>query len=132
MSLVKHLLGKKKTHYDNLVFHWSPGQVEVHFPNSRHQVVHYEASAGTIVFRSTAATAKTVEHIGYEPLTKQLLIRNRVTEVVTFGFGKRGRVEATIVQNIGTLQPEELRFYLGLLARETDRLEYVLTGRDRY
>ena len=132
MSLVKRLLGKKKSHYDSLVFHWSPGQVEVQFTNGRHQIVRYEASESTIVFRSTAATAHTVEHIGYETVTRKLLVRNRVTEVVTFGFGKRGRVEATIVQNVGTLQPKELRFYLGLLARETDRLEYVLTGKDRY
>jgi hypothetical protein len=39
-------------------------------------------------------------------------------------------VEAFIEQRAARLQGDELRFYLLQLAREADRLEFLLTGRD--
>ena len=132
MPMVKRLLGKKKTHRDGLTFEWTRGNIQVSFTNGRHQAVRYCEQGDTLVFTSKIAPAKTVRKLGEEIVTEELLLRNRVTEVVTFGFGPRNCVEASIVQKLSTLQQEELYFYVGLLAREADRLEYVLTGGDRF
>ena len=45
---------------------------------------------------------------------------------------KRNSVEAWIRQRASTLQAEELKFYVAQLAREADRFEYLLTGKDVY
>ena len=76
----------------------------------------------------------TTNHVVFETieLAREILMRNRFTSVVAFGFGKRDCVEAWIRQRASTLQAEELIFYVGQLAREADRFEYLLTGKDIY
>jgi hypothetical protein len=50
--------------------------------------------------------------------------------LVAFGFDKRDRLVGIVEQPIATMAPEELRFYVEMLAKECDRFEYVLTGED--
>ena len=51
--------------------------------------------------------------------------------MVTFTLDKRDRLIGYIEQLIHTTDPEELTFYIELLARECDQFEHVLTGEDR-
>jgi hypothetical protein len=56
--------------------------------------------------------------------------RNRENGVVELVLDSSGRVVGRIEQVAETLDREELEYYLGVLAEECDRLEYLLTGRD--
>ena len=56
--------------------------------------------------------------------------KNAEKELVAFGFDKRDRLVGIVEQPIATMAPEELRFYVEMLAKECDRFEYVLTGED--
>ena len=46
-------------------------------------------------------------------------------------FAKRAVAIGLIEQPIESVHPKDLKFYLETLARECDRLEYILTGADR-
>ena len=70
-----------------------------------------------------------MEH-GHAATPDFLRLWNRSTDVVTFRFDRRGGLEGYIEQRAETVSPEELHFYLVCLAREADRLEFLLTGQD--
>jgi hypothetical protein len=130
VSQIKALLGGKVVHdSDGLTYRWEPGIVTVEFLNGRHQVISYWLEGNSYVFTSKVAGRAIVRRIGRERVAKEVLLRNRVSDVVIFQLTDAG-VNGRIEQRAATLQPEELRFYLGLLAREADRFEYLLTGRD--
>ena len=63
------------------------------------------------------------EHDGYNFIVMQCIDGKTLASLIS-----KGRIE----QRAGTLRAEELRFYLGLLAREADRLEYLITERDHH
>ena len=133
MSQIKALLGGAKTERtEGLSLHWHPGVIQVEFPNGRKQGVQYQLKGDHYLLTSRVAAPGALLHISWEDLSKEILLRNRVTSVIAFGFGKRYTVEAWIRQRASTLQAEELRFYVALLAREADRFEYLLTGKDIY
>lgn len=54
------------------------------------------------------------------------------TDLVAFGLDGHGRVVGTCTHPLATLDPEELEIYLLALVRECDRLEWVITGEDRW
>ena len=57
--------------------------------------------------------------------------KNDLKEIVTFSFDRRHRLIGVIEQPAETLDREELVLYISTLARECDRFEYKLLGRDR-
>ena len=57
---------------------------------------------------------------------------NARTDLVAFGIDGHGRVVGACRHPVDTLDPEELESYVVTLVRECDRLEWVLTGEDRY
>lgn len=130
VSQIKALLGGKIFRdSDGLTYRWESGVVTVEFLNGRHQMIRYRLEGDSYVFTSKVAGRANVERIGRERVAKEVLLRNRVSDVVIFQLTDAG-VNGRIEQRAATLQSEELRFYLGLLAREADRFEYLLTGRD--
>ena len=66
---------------------------------------------------------------------RALLLRiwsqNDKSELVSFGIDSRGRLIGQSRHPAAHLDPEELQLYILALARECDRLEWVLTGEDR-
>ena len=131
MSQIKVLLGGNPTkNPDGLTYRWEPGSISVEFPNGRRQLIEYRLAGDFYIFTSRVARRSVVERVGRERIAREILLRNRVTDVVAFRFSNTGSVEGRIEQRATTLQAEELRFYLGLLAREADRFEYLLTGHD--
>ncbi len=133
MPLIRKLLGKRSVSLpDGLRIQWSPRLITVSFPNDRHQKIHYALKGVRYHFTSRVVPPRVVKELGLGRVSKELLLRNRVTEVVTFGLGPRQGVDAWIIQRADTMQREELLYYVALLAREADRLEFLFTGRDRY
>ena len=133
MPRIRDLLGKRRVDLpDGLGIQWSPGLITVSFPNERHQEIRYRLDEPRYWFTSRVAPPRVVKQLGLGRVSKELLLRNRVTEVVTFGLDARQGIEAWIAQRAETMQREELLYYVVLLAREADRLEFLLTGRDRY
>lgn len=133
MSQVKALLGGRRTTYDGgLVLHWSPGEIRAVFRNGRSQGVRYEIGLDEVELVSTVATRGVLDALGRDRVAEEILVRNRLAEVVRFSIGKYSRLEASCSHRLSTLQPEELRFYVAVLAREADRLEYLLTGKDEH
>ena len=133
MPQIKALLGGTETELaGGLALFWEPGIISVEFPNGRRQKVDYQLREDQYIFSSRVATAGSLYNISWGELAREILMRNRFTSVVAFGFGKRDCVEAWIRQSASTLQAEELKFYVAQLAREADRFEYLLTGKDVY
>jgi hypothetical protein len=129
---IKSLLGAKTTRVaGGLTFRWEPGIVTVEFINGRRQVISYRLEGDSYIFTSRVVRRATAERIGLERIAREILLRNRLSDVVIFRLSDAG-VEGRIEQRASTLQSEEVSFYLGLLAREADRFEYLLTGRDAH
>jgi hypothetical protein len=58
--------------------------------------------------------------------------RNAEQELVSFGFDRQDRLIGQIRHLAEHLDPEELDLYIHVLARECDRFEYLLSGKDQY
>ena len=97
--------------------------------NGRSQVVLVTARRDRCVFSSVVAPARAVNE-DRRSLAFRLLRRNALKSVVSFGIDRRERVIGLVDQPIESMHAKELRFYLETLARECDRLEYILTGAD--
>jgi hypothetical protein len=131
VSQIRALLGGTVTRYaGGIIFRWEPDAVTAEFRNGRKQIIEYKIDGERYVFTSRIAKRGVVNKIGRERLARDILLWNRSTDVVTFRFNKRGELEGYIEQRAATLSAEELRFYLACLAREADRLEFLLTGQD--
>ncbi len=63
-------------------------------------------------------------------LAFRLWRRNSLKAVVTFVIDQQERVIGLIDLPTESARRDELKFYLESLARECDRLEYILTGTD--
>lgn len=97
--------------------------------NGRSQVVLVAVRRDRCVYSSVVAYAHLVNE-DRRSLAFRLLRRNALKSVVTFGIDSRDRVIGLVDQPVESMRTNELRFYLETLARECDRLEYILTGAD--
>lgn len=106
--------------------------IEVRLGRSkRKQVVHLEERHDFYVFRSVvqrAAPRTRPRHL--RDLAFRCWRRNARKALVTFTVDPRGSVVGRIEQPKATLDHEELRLYVEVLAEECDRFEFVLCGRD--
>ena len=98
--------------------------------NGRSQIVRLARRRDRYVFSSVIAQVAAVNQ-DRRSLAFRLWRRNALKAVVTFTIDRRERVIGLIDQPIESVHRKELRFYLGTLARECDRLEYILTGADK-
>ena len=101
---------------------------------SRHQVIAMEQRDHLYVFTSvvlgTRSVTKDVQR--WRRLARLVWERNALHQLVTFRFDRRNRLVGQIQHQADFLDPEELELYVNTLARECDRLEYLLTGRDLF
>ena len=97
--------------------------------NGRSQIVRLGRRKDRYVFSSVIAHVAAVNE-DRRSLAFRLWRRNALKAVVTFTIDRRQRVIGQIDQPIESIHPKEIRFYLETLARECDRLEYILTGAD--
>ena len=96
--------------------------------NGRSQIVHLARRRNRYIFSSVITHVGSVED--RRTLAFRLWRRNALKAVVTFAIDRRERVIGMIDQPIESVYSNELRFYIETLARECDRLEYILTGAD--
>ena len=106
------------------------GRIDVSFKSGRRQSIRHKVRDRLYIFTSAVARPSTVKKHGEGILFRRILERNRATEIVGFRLTKRGGIEAFLRHRADTIQREELLFFLSVLAREADRFEYLLTGRD--
>ena len=131
MSEIKALLGGSVCDLGGgLRAEWEPGAIQVTFPNGRGQKVRYQRRGEHYLFTSRVATEGHLQHLSWKEISREILLRNRLTEVVAFGVRNWHAVEAWVEQRAFTLRTEKLKFYVAHLAREADRFEFLLTGKD--
>ena len=97
--------------------------------DGRSQTVRIAQRRDRYIFSSVVAPISAVSE-DRRSLAFRLWRRNALKAVVTFTIDRRDRVIGIIDQPIESVHPEEIKFYLETLARECDRLEYILTGAD--
>ena len=99
----------------------------------RRQDVRFREQGDDVIFSSTVLSSKQVPR--GRRLRAALVVavweRNATVQLVGFGFDKKGRLVGQVRHPAEHLDPAELELYVNALAVECDRLEYLLTGRDR-
>lgn len=95
----------------------------------RSQTVRIARQRDRFVFTSVVARVNDVRE-NRHALAYRLWRRNALMAVVTFTIDRWDRVIGLIELTIESAHPKEIKFYLETLARECDRLEYILTGAD--
>jgi hypothetical protein len=100
------------------------------FPSQRKQRIHVRIRDHHYVFTSRVLGSARVSELSWSELAEMVWPRNRSTPLVAFMLDEVGRLVGRIEHPSETLAPPDLRVIVLLLARECDRLEYLLTGRD--
>ncbi|AGC47038.1 hypothetical protein MYSTI_05762 [Myxococcus stipitatus DSM 14675] len=100
----------------------------VDFENQRSHRVRVRETDEVIEFHAVVARAAAVRDIPDLPL--RLWRYNRASQLVSFRLDTRGRVYAEGWVPKAGLTAEEFQLTLRHVAAESDRLEYLLTGRD--
>ncbi len=100
----------------------------VRFENGRAHRVHLEETATTVEVLARVAGRAAVQHV--RDLPKRIWLHNRESQLVSFHIDARGRVGARGWAAKAGLTAEELQLVVRRVAAESDRLEFLLTGRD--
>ena len=86
-----------------------------------------QVALASVVLDRDAVTRSTTY---WRELAVQAWERNRLTDLVLFGFDGDDNLVGRVNHPRATLDAPELRLYLQTLLEECDRFEYVLTGED--
>ena len=104
-------------------------QIFVEFDSGRGQRVSVEeADDESLMVRSVVAKPRALREV--EDVALRAWVCNRGTRLVGFQLDRRGRLMGHAWVPRQGLTPEEFALYVRVVARECDRLEYLLTGRD--
>ena len=101
---------------------------------ARHQEVRFARQGVDYVFTTVVLGSARVTRDArrWRDLARLVWRRNAEHEIVTFAFDRRDRLIGRIRHPADHLDYEELEIYVTALARECDRFEYLLTGRDDF
>ena len=101
---------------------WKSGRKQkVRFYRRNNMYIFYSVVVRADYFRN----AQLRREVAYRAWRK-----NALKDLVGFAFDEKRQLLWTIEQPVETLDHEELQLYIDVLAKECDRFEYVLTGRD--
>ncbi len=109
---------------------WEGEGLVVTFRSGRRQVVSVGRRADHVVFTSRVVGARRVQGMSWSALAELVWPRNRRTPLVAFALDRERRLVGRVEHPLATLDAAELRVIVLHLARECDRFEYLLTGRD--
>ena len=100
----------------------------------RGQTVHISTVDEMYVLTSVVlgTPAVTKSHKRWRRLALLAWQRNAEHQLVTFAFDRHDRLVGRIEHPAKYLDPPELELYVNALARECDRFEYLLSGKDEY
>lgn len=108
--------------------HFDGDDVVVGFENGRKHRVRLRETETAIEVHAVVARAASVRDVTDLPL--RVWLHNRAAQLVSFRIDTRGRVYAEgWVPKVG-LTAEELQYVVRRVAAESDRFEFILTGRD--
>ncbi len=101
--------------------------------SKRKQSVHVGQRGDMVVFSSVVVGSRHVTQSSryWRELAYRTWRKNAVKELITFAFDKHDRLVGLVEQPIATLDHAELQLYIEIVAKECDRFEYALTGRDK-
>ena len=101
--------------------------------SGRTQTVQLSQEDGRYRFESTVLPSREVTRKQrlWRDIAYRAWRRNAMKELVTFAFDEDDRLIGVVEVPASTLQDEELRVYIEVLAKECDRFEYALKGWDR-
>lgn len=102
--------------------------VIVKFDNGRQHRVHVVETDDTLEIHAIVARAAAVREV--PELPQRLWIHNRAAQLISFRRDTRGRVAAHGWIPKAGLTAEEFRLIVQRVAAGSDRLEFILTGRD--
>lgn len=103
-------------------------QIEVRFTDGRGHRVEVSDVGEAYELKAVVVRRAVVE--ADPELPAGIWKRNRATQLVGFRIDDRSRIVAEAwVPKIG-VTPEEFQLYVRTLAKESDRYEFLLTGRD--
>ena len=103
-------------------------EVTVGFDNGRHHRVRIHETDDTFEMHAIVARAAAVQSVSDLPL--RIWRHNRASQLVGFRRDTRGRVYAEGWVAKAGLTKDEFLFVLRRVAAESDRFEFILTGRD--
>lgn len=102
--------------------------VDVRFGDERRHRVAVENQGGAYLITAFVVRQAVVASLPDLPI--QAWLRNRATQLVGFRIDRQRRLVAeTWIPKAG-LTAEEFQFYVRTAAVESDRFEYILTGKD--
>jgi hypothetical protein len=115
------------------LLHGSEGDVDgddviVRFENGRKHRVKVRETDEAMEFHALVARAAAVSDVVDLPL--RIWRHNRAAQLVSFRIDTRGRVYAEGWMPKAGLSAQEFQLGLRRIAAESDRLEFILTGRD--
>jgi hypothetical protein len=102
--------------------------VVVEFENGRSHRVMVRETSELFEFHAVVAKRKAVEHV--TNLAERIWRVNRAAQLVSFRIDAHGRVRAEGWVAKSGVTAEEFQLVLRRVAAESDRLEFLLTGRD--
>lgn len=110
------------------------GRAEVELGGSRSQTVFITRCGEGYALFSVVMGAKNVKDYREDvaAFAERLWCRNRQTDMVNFTFDDQNRLVGRIDHPTPTLDAAELHFCLSRLAVECDRMEFLLTGENRF
>jgi hypothetical protein len=102
--------------------------IRVRFADERHHKVEVQERAEHYVLRAIVARPSIASQGSELPV--HVWRRNRATRLVGFRVDARGRLVGEAFVPKAGLSAEEFQLYVRNVAAESDRFEYLLTGRD--
>ena len=135
MDRIEKLLKKVDTLPDSqLQVRYRDGRAQIDLGAGRGQTVFIERDGDSYVLTSVVLGAVRTEQQSADILSFADTIwrRNRQTDVVNFTIDNQNRLVGRVDHPAETLDAAELLFYLTRLAVECDRMEYLLTGENRF
>jgi hypothetical protein len=103
--------------------------VAVFFDNGRSHRVSLQETTDAVELEAIVAGAAAVRDVPDLPL--RIWQHNHAAQLVSFRIDERGRVRARGWIPKAGLTQEEFQLMLRRVANESDRLEFLLTGRDQ-
>ena len=103
-------------------------EVVVQFENAREHRVRVVETPDTFEIHAIVARVAAIRDVA--DLKPRIWRHNRASQLVSFRFDARGRLTAQGWVPKAGLTPEELQLIVRRVAAESDRLEFILTGKD--
>ena len=102
----------------------------VSFTDGRKQQIYVKRKRACYTLTSNVLQRAKVDDLGRSNILRTIWTRNHSSKLVGFRLDKSGKLVGYIEHRAESLDPSDLAYCIEVLARECDRLEFVLSGED--